>query len=162
MLELAYAGNKGTHNELAQGDLGQLRPELLTPGNRLLDLAPNPFFGLIDSSSVLGQATVQRGRLMRGPYAQFTSVGPGSPAWGNTSYHALQSRFERRFGGGTSLMTSYTWSKSIADSSDGLWNDGQGTLRNWHCRSCERSLSSYDTPHRLVFNFRDCPVDRRK
>jgi hypothetical protein len=153
VIEVAYAGNKGTHNELAQGDLGQLPPGLLTPGNRLLDLVPNPFFGLIDASSVMGQATVQRGRLLRGPYAQFTSVGPGSPAWGNTNYHALQTRFERRFGGGTSMMVSYTWSKSMADSSDGLWNDSQGTLRNWFCRSCERSLSSYDIPHRMVYNF---------
>lgn len=153
MIEVAYAGNKGTHNELAQGDMGQLSPELLRPENRLLDLVPNPFYGAIDPSSVMGQPTVQRGRLLRGPYAQFTSVGPGSPAWGNTNYHALQTRFERRFSGGTSMMISYTWSKSIADASDGIWNDAQGTLRNWYCRACERSLSSYDIPHRFVYNF---------
>ncbi len=153
MIEVAYAGNKGTHNELAQGDLGQLRPEQLTPANGLLDLVPNPFFGMIDAASPMGQRTVQRGRLLRGPYAAFTSVGPGAPAWGNSNYHALQSRVEKRFGNGMSLMLSYTWSKSIADSSDGIWNDGQGTLRNWWCRECERSLSSYDVPHRAVFNF---------
>ncbi|MBI4905688.1 MAG: carboxypeptidase regulatory-like domain-containing protein [Acidobacteria bacterium] len=163
MVELAYAGNKGTHNELAQGDLGQLNPNLLRVENRLLDLVPNPFFGLIDPSSVMGQATVQRGRLLRGQYAEFNSVGPGSPAWGNSNYHAMQSRFERRFGGGTSLMVSYTWSKSIADSSDGIWNDSQGTLRNWYCRNCERSLSSYDIPHRAVFNFNyELPFGRGK
>ena len=50
-------------------------------------------------------------------------------------------------------MLAYTWSKSIADSSDGIWNDAQGTLRNWYCRQCERSLSSYDVPHRVVVNF---------
>lgn len=153
MIEVAYAGNKGTHNELAQGDMGQLHPSLLRPENRLNDVVLNPFHGLIDPSSVLGQPTIQRGRLLRGQYAHFTSVGPGSPAWGSSNYHALQSRFERRFGGGASLMLSYTWSKSIADSSDGIWNDAQGTLRNWHCRACERSLSSYDVPHRAVINF---------
>ena len=153
MIELSYAGNKGTHNELAQGDLGQLRPEQLTPANNLLTLVPNPFFGLIDPASPLGAATVQRGRLLRGQYAAFTSVGPGSPAWGNSSYHGMQARFERRFGGGASMGVAYTWSKSMADSSDGIWNDGQGTLRNWHCRACEKSLSSYDIPHRLVVNF---------
>ena len=153
MIEVAYAGNKGTHNELAQGDMGQLQPGQLTPANRLLDLVPNPFLGLIDASSVMGQASVQRGRLLRGQYAQFTSVGPGSPAWGNSNYHALQTRFERRFGGGASMMLSYTWSKSMADSSDGIWNDSQGTLRNWYCRACERSLTSYDIPHRMVINF---------
>jgi hypothetical protein len=153
MVEVSYAGNKGTHNELAQGDLGQLRPEQLTPANNLLALVPNPFFGLIDPASTLGAANVQRGRLLRGQYAAFTSVGPGSPAWGNSSYHGMQVRFERRFGGGASMGVAYTWSKSMADSSDGIWNDGQGTLRNWHCRSCEKSLSSYDIPHRLVVNF---------
>jgi hypothetical protein len=162
-IEVAYAGNKGTRNEIVQGDQGQLHPNLLRPENRLLDLVPNPFFRLIDSSSVLGQATVQRGRLLRGPYSQFTSVGPGAASWGNSNYHALQSRFDRRFGGGTSLMVSYTWSKTIADSSDGIWVDGQGTLRNWYCRDCERSLSSYDLPHRAVVNFNyELPFGRGK
>ena len=65
----------------------------------------------------------------------------------------LKTRFERRFGGGATMGVAYTWSKSISDSSDGIWNDGQGTLRNWYCRSCERSLTSYDVPHRLVVNY---------
>jgi len=163
MIEVAYAGNKGTHNELAQGDVGQLPPQLLRPENRLNDLVDNPFFGLIDPASPLGQKQVLRGRLLRGPYAEFTSVGPGSPAWGNSNYNALQTRFERRFGGGTSLGVAYTWSKSMADSSDGIWNDSQGTLRNWYCRSCERSLSSYDVPHRFVYNFNyELPFGRGK
>ena len=153
MIEFSYAGNKGTHNEIVQGDMGQLRPEQLTPANNLLTLVPNPFFGLIDPASPLGAATVQRGRLLRGQYAAFTSVGPGNPAWGNSIYHSFQTRFEHRFGGGASMGAAYTWSKSISDSSDGIWNDGQGTLRNWYCRSCERSLTSYDVPHRLVVNF---------
>jgi len=153
MIELSYAGNKGTHNEIVQGDMGQLRPEQMTPANNLLTLVPNPFFGLIDPASPLGAANIQRGRLLRGQYAAFTSVGPGNPAWGNSNYHSFQTRFEQRFGGGATMGVAYTWAKSIADSSDGIWNDGQGTLRNWHCRSCERSLTTYDVPHRLVVNF---------
>lgn len=153
ILEVAYAGNKGTHNELAQGDMAQLNPALMNPANRLTESVSNPFYGLIPEASVVGKATVQRGYLLRGPYAAWNNVGTGSAAWGNSNYHALQSRFEHRFGGGTSLMLAYTWSKSIADSSDGIWNDGQGTLRNWYCRQCERSLSSYDVPHRVVVNF---------
>ncbi len=163
MIEVAYAGNKGTHNELAQGDIGQLRPELLTPASGINDTVQNPFFGLIDPASLVGTPTVLRGRLLRGEYAHFTGVGPGSPAWGNSNYHALQSRFERRFGGGTSVMVSYTWSKTIADSSDGIWSDANGTLRNWYCRDCERSLSAYDVPHRAVINFNyELPFGRGK
>jgi hypothetical protein len=152
LIEVAYAGNKGTHIELAQGDMGQLNPALINPANGLNDVVANPFRGIIDPSSDLGQATIQRGRLLRGPYAAFTTVS-SSPAWGNSNYHALQTRFEQRFGGGASLGISYTWSKSIGDASDGIWVDGNGTLRNWYCRSCERSLSMYDVPHRAVFNY---------
>lgn len=152
LIEVAYAGNKGTHIELAQGDMGQLNPSLITPANGLNDVVANPFFNILSPSSDLGQPTIQRGRLLRGPYAAFTNVS-SSPAWGNSNYHALQTRFEQRFGGGASLGISYTWSKSIGDASDGIWVDGNGTLRNWYCRSCERSLSMYDVPHRAVFNY---------
>jgi Carboxypeptidase regulatory-like domain/TonB dependent receptor/TonB-dependent Receptor Plug Domain len=163
MIEVAYAGNKGTHNELAQGDQGQLSPDLLRPENRLFDSVPNPFFGLIDPASTIGRPTIQRGSLLRGPYAAFTSVGTGSAAWGNTNYHAFQTRFEQRFGGGATMMVSYTWSKSMSDSSDGIWNDSQGTLRNWYCRRCEYSLSSYDIPHRFVYNVNyELPFGRGK
>lgn len=163
MIEVAYAGNKGTHNELAQGDQAQLPPNLLRPENRLFDLVPNPFFGFIDPASVLGKETIQRGYLLRGPYSAFSSVGTGGAAWGNTNYHAFQTRFEQRFGGGATMMVSYTWSKSMADSSDGIWNDSQGTLRNWYCRRCEYSLSSYDVPHRLVYNVNyELPFGRGK
>jgi hypothetical protein len=163
MIEVAYAGNKGTHNELAQGDQAQLPPELIKPQNGLLESVPNPFFGLIDPASVLGKETIQRGYLLRGPYAAFSSVGTGSAAWGNTNYHAFQARFEKRFGGGATMMASYTWSKSMADSSDGIWNDSQGTLRNWYCRGCEYSLSSYDIPHRFVYNVNyELPFGRGK
>lgn len=152
LIEVAYAGNKGTHIELAQGDMGQLQPSQINPGAGLTDVVANPYFGVLSPSSDLGQATIQRGRLARGPYSQFTSVS-SSPAWGNSNYHALQTRFEQRFGGGASLGISYTWSKTIGDASDGIWVDGNGTLRNWYCRRCERSLSMYDVPHRAVFNY---------
>ena len=72
--------------------------------------------------------------------------------------HDLKAIRRRRYDDG-----SYTWSKSMADSSDGIWNDSQGTLRNWYCRSCEYSLSSYDIPHRFVYNVNyELPFGRGK
>jgi hypothetical protein len=50
-----------------------------------------------------------------------------------------------------SLLASYTWSKTITDGADGLWNRADGG-RNNYCRSCERAVSSYDQPHRFVMN----------
>jgi len=77
-------------------------------------------------------------------------------AWGNSNYHSMQTRFERRFAAGASVGAAFTWSKLISDSSDGRWNDATGAFggfRNAYCRACERSLSSYDVPRRLVVNF---------
>jgi Carboxypeptidase regulatory-like domain/TonB-dependent Receptor Plug Domain len=150
VLELAYAGNKGTHVAFST-QLDQLNPALLSMGDRLLDMVPNPFFGLINTG-VLAQPTVQREYLLR-PYPQFNGVSVTNAAWGNSNYHALQTRLEKRFSRGFSLLGSFTYSKTITDGLDGLWDDnGAQLIRNWYCRACNRSVSSYDQPLRFVMN----------
>src|SRR5262249_335861 len=39
---------------------------------------------------------------------------------GNSSYHSLQARLERRFSHGFQLASSYTWSKSMDSTSEGI------------------------------------------
>ena len=46
------------------------------------------------------------------------------------------------------MVVAYTWSKLIADGGDNAW-DSSG-FRNFNCRACERSISPYHYPHRLV------------
>jgi len=149
-LEVAYAGNKGTHLPLTNGwQMNQLRPEQIKPENDLLTLVDNPFYGIIPSGT-LGQAKVQRGQLMR-PFPQYPGVGIPRPGWGNSNFHALEMKLERRFAGGTSAMVSYTWSKLISDGGDDVWVSAG--YRNYYCRTCDRSVSIYNQPHRLVGNF---------
>jgi hypothetical protein len=149
-LEIAYAGNKGTHLPLTNGvQLNQLRPEQIKVENDLLTLVPNPFFGIIPSGT-LGQSTVQRGQLMR-PFPQYSGVGLPRPGYGNSNYHAFELKLERRFSGGTSAMVAYTWSKLISDGGDDVW--ASSGIRNMYCRACDRSISTYHQPHRLVANF---------
>lgn len=50
------------------------------------------------------------------------------------------------------MMASYTWSKTINDASDGYWAKVDSDMRSWYCRRCDRSLSTYNQPHRFVFN----------
>ena len=52
---------------------------------------------------------------------------------------------------GLSFLTSYTWSKTISDAADGLWNRADG-IRDNYCRACERAVSSYDQPQRFIAN----------
>ena len=156
--EIAYAGNKGTHLPLSW-QINQLRPELIKPENDLLSTVPNPFFGIIPSGT-LGQPRVQRGQLLR-PFPQYPSVELSRPGWGNSNYHALQLKLERRFAAGTSAMVSYNFSKLISDGGDNVW--ASAGFRDFYCRACDRSLSVYDQKHRLVANFTyELPFGRAK
>jgi hypothetical protein len=69
---------------------------------------------------------------------------------GNSSYHALQARVDRRFGHGFQVAASYTWSKAIDSTSDnGLTSVpiSQGGLK------LDRGLSDYDRTHRLTLAY---------
>ena len=51
-------------------------------------------------------------------------------------------------------MASYTYSKTISDAADGLWNlsGGSAVVRNFYDLRAERGVSTYDQPQRLVIN----------
>lgn len=162
MMEVAYAGNKGTNLAyfLPSVEMNQLHPSLLSQGNALLEQVPNPFFGIIRVGS-LATATVQRGQMLR-PYPQYTGFQAKNAGWATSNYHALQARFERRFTSGMTMTAAYTFSKTISDAADGLWNMANG-IRNHYCLRCERAVSSYDQPQRFVTNMTyELPFGRGK
>lgn len=155
MWEVAYAGNKGTRLPyfIPSPELNQLDPAYLPLGNSLLQLVPNPFAGIITGSSSLAAANVQRGQLLR-PYPQYTGFQVKNAGWANSNYHALQTRVEQRFSAGLTLMAAFTYSKTISDAADGLWNlsGGSTVVRNYYDLKSERAVSTYDQPLRLVIN----------
>ncbi len=161
LFEIAFAGNRGTHLALST-QLDQLRPEQLSLGNSLLELVPNPFFGVV-TVGALAQPTIQRGQLLR-PFPLWNGVSATNAAYSNSNYNALQMRFEKRFSSGFSLLSSYTFSKTLSDGADGLWNNnGAQIIRNWYCRACDYSISSYDQPHRFVSNVTyELPIGKGK
>jgi hypothetical protein len=129
-------------------ELDELNPALLSLGSQLTTLVNNPFYGIITTPGILSQRTVQYGQLLR-PYPQYTGFQAKNAAWDNSNYNALETRFERRLSNGLSFTASYTYSKTISDAVDGLW-DMSNSVRNWYCIECERAVSSYDQPHRLI------------
>lgn len=158
VFEIAYAGNKGTRLPM-DWNLNQLRPELLRPENDLLSLVPNPFYGIIPTGT-LAAPMVQRGQLLR-PFPQYTGVSVSRASWGNSNYHALQTKLERRFSGGLTAMLAYNYSKLISDGGDNVW--ASAGFRDAYCRACDRSISVYDQTHRIVSNFTwELPFGRGK
>lgn len=117
VVEAGYVGTKGTHLGLNY-DLNQIPPSLLGP-NSGQSSRPYPTVGGI---SALGAAVA------------------------NSSYHALQIRFERRMTGSFSYQGAYTYSKSLDNAS-------QANVQNNYDLKAERSLSVFDLRHNLAFGF---------
>lgn len=69
----------------------------------------------------------------------------------NGNYNAGSIKVDKRFSRGLSLISSYTYAKSI-DNTSGIRVQGYDTLfpQNSNCLQCERGLSSFDVRHRFV------------
>jgi hypothetical protein len=69
----------------------------------------------------------------------------------NAEYNALSFKVTKRFSHGLSVLSNYTWSKSIDDSS-GIRVQGYDSLfpQNSYCIECERGLSAFNVPQRWV------------
>lgn len=148
VLEVAYAGNKGTHLPLSW-QMDQLADSLISPANGLLDAVPNPFFGIIPVGT-MSTRTVQRGQLLT-PYPHIPGVSYAGTGWGNSTFHSLQVSYKKQFSQAGSAVVAYTWSKLLADGGDNAW-DSAG-FRNSNCRACDKSVSPYNYPHRLVTSY---------
>ena len=165
LADVAYAGSHGLSlygdfniNQLPNADLNQ--------GSSLNNLVPNPFYGIIPSGSISGP-TVRQSQLLL-PYPQFTSVTLGNTSYGQSIYHSLQAKLQRRFANGFNLMISYTWSKLIDDvnaTTTGFPGESfaGGGLQNYYNLRNERALATFDTPHYLAVNsVWELPVGRGK
>jgi hypothetical protein len=84
---------------------------------------------------------------------------------GKSSYNSMQSKLEKRFAKGLSILASYTWAHGIDDSPGGICSNGASA------RDCgpddplrpelERASSDTDVRHRFTFsNVYDLPLGR--
>lgn len=154
LFELSYAGSKGTRLPSVFGAANQLTTEALSQGNALLQQVPNPFAAVIrDPASALSRPMVTRAQLLR-PYPQFNIIAYEKASIGNSIYHSMQLRVDRRFSKGVSFLGAYTFGKLIDDVS----TSGTGLappyayIQDWHNRRAERALATYDVRHRLVMS----------
>jgi hypothetical protein len=151
MLQVAYAGSKGTHLLMYGATIDQLPNQYESMGNSLLTLVPNPFYGVI-TAGLFAQKTIQEAYLLR-PYTAWGGAAVSSAPWGNSWYESLQTSLQKRLSAGTTFTLGYTWSKTETDVSDGFWAGGTVNIRNNYCLSCEKAVSSYDQPSRLIFAY---------
>jgi hypothetical protein len=166
LVDIAYAGSKGVHLPAHTQNLNQLPDSDLSLGSALQNQVPNPFYGLV-SSGTLSAPTVAQGQLLR-PFPQYTGVGVDETTNRNSIYHSMQLKVEKRFGGGGTLLASYTAAKLISDT-DTLtgWLESTGGTQwgdsNSNNIRGERSLTAFDVSQRLVLSYvLDLPVGKGK
>ncbi len=118
VLDTGYVGTRG-NGLMILGDYNQARPN-----------------GPTENSSLQARRPIQE-------------FGPIQIAYGGgfLTYHALQTKVEKRFNGGFYLLNSFTWSKSIDNASGHLeTNNGDNSRVNYRDVRNERGLGGYDQP----------------
>jgi len=168
LLDVAYAGSKGTHLPMHSQDVNQLSDSLLPTdlagASALTASVPNPYYGLVTGN--LTSPTVQAAQLLL-PYPQYSDVSVAEPNDRDSIYHSLQVKVDKRFSHGGTVMASYTISKLISDTDNEInwlgdaapsWGDTDAyNLHN------ERSLDGFDVPQRFVVGYvLDLPVGNGK
>jgi hypothetical protein len=175
-----YIGKKGTHlyfagdnNRNILGPAMETNPNLV---NNLESYVTNPFSSqnggpISDPNSTLSSSQVQEFQLQV-PFPEYTSVTTDEPPIANSIYHALQLTANKAYSNGLELTASFTWSKSIDDSSiydtNVTWLANYGpesgfALQDPNNPKSERSLSTFDIPATLKFSYSyDLPLGRGK
>ena len=102
-----------------------------------------------------GVGSSRNGRDSNPQYLGVTSRNSGD---GATWYDSMQAKVERRFGG-WQMMTSYTYSKSLAKLHyRQIFTQSQSFPQNSYDLDAEKSLSWFDLPHTLnLLNSYDLP-----
>jgi hypothetical protein len=153
-VEAAYAGSHGVHLPRGSWQADALPTQYLSMGSALNNLVPNPFFGLVQTGA-LSQPTVKQGQLLL-PFPEYTGVSESGGYLGNSTYHSLQMKVEKRFAQGGTVLAAYTFSKLIADvGSLTTWLDSgvglaSNTPQNPNNLRAEKSLAGFDSRQRLT------------
>ena len=151
LFRIGYVGSRGEHIPLGVpaleigdvgADLNQLSPKYYSLGSALLQ------------PTASGQLY---GQTLR-PYPSYQNVDANSDFAGDTYYNSLQATIEKRFSYGGAILANYTWAKLISNS-EGTANflelnsTGSGAIQDYTNLRAERSLASFDVPHRLVLSY---------
>lgn len=123
LVEVGYMGNVSHHLTANDLSLNQVAPQLMTSGNA---------------------------QLVR-PFPQFNNVTWINPSIGNSTYHGVFVRTEKRMARSLAFLAHYTFSKFIDDVEASQEFGSTGSYMDAYNRRLDKGLSGSDVPHRLVF-----------
>jgi hypothetical protein len=99
------------------------------------------------------------------PFPHFNNVTQLLPPWGNSTYHALNVKMEKRYSNGLNFLANYTWSKFLDDieaNNEVAGGEGNG-YTHIELRGLDKSYSGNDLRHRLISSsVYELPIGRGK
>ncbi len=146
LVEAAYVGNKGTRLGTGLMSLNQVDPRYLSLGDLLSQSITSA--GARDANIDLPYEgfTGSVAQALR-PYPQYQGINNNSNPNGNSTYHSLQVKAEKRMTHGFSYLAAYTWSKVLTDGNIAAGGGPAGMT--YYNRRLEKSLSSDYRPQSL-------------
>jgi hypothetical protein len=88
------------------------------------------------------------------PYPQYQGITTYQTPTGNSTYHALLVKAEKRMSNGLQFLVSYAFSKTLSDISFASEPDGAHSApQDQYNRRAEKSLADADRPNRLVVTY---------
>jgi hypothetical protein len=147
VFEIGYTGNHYVHLTIDQNLNGTPAQYLSSSPFRdqpVIDrnstTVANPFAGLLPGTNLSG-STVSFTQLTL-PFPQFTGVTMSQGNGGESYFHALQTRFEKRFSHGFQILANYQFSRTFTKDT---YQNSFGPL--------EKRPADIDRPHRFVTSF---------
>jgi Carboxypeptidase regulatory-like domain/TonB dependent receptor len=148
LVEIAYIGSRG-QRIWSNRTRNAVTTNYLSLGNALNDPVPNPYYGVI-TTGPLSAATVRRSQLLK-PYPHYTDVGRFRDAVGDSIYHGMSVRVDKRLGYGLLFQAAYTVSKQIDNVAERFF--GRAGFIDPNNLSLSRSVSEYDRPQILALSY---------
>ncbi|MBS1815953.1 MAG: TonB-dependent receptor [Acidobacteria bacterium] len=149
VLDIAYAGNHGTHFVAGTYSMNQINPSYLSLGKSLQDPVPNPYYSVLPSTSNLKKTTITRQQSLL-PFPYYVDVSHRFPHDGNFIGHSLQISWRKQMSKGLTAVVGYTKSKLIDNSIstpvsfNGVVQATKFTYQNNYDREAERSIDPLD------------------
>lgn len=126
------------------GYLSTLGHKLTAPGSRTINQ--------VDPARLAGLSGSINAQALR-PFPQYSDVRVIAPTIGNSNYHGVNFRLDKRFSHGLQFNANYTFSKAIDDveSRDEIGgNAGDNAFANQYDRAADRGLSGNHIAHRFI------------
>jgi Carboxypeptidase regulatory-like domain/TonB dependent receptor len=148
LVEIAYIGSRSQRIWVGRTQ-NAVSTDHLSLGSALNDLVPNPYYGVI-TTGPLSAEEVRRSQLLR-PYPHYTDVHRIRDAVGDSIYHGMTVRVDKRLGHGLLFQAAYTVSKQINNVAENFF--ARAGYIDPNNLSLSRSVAEYDRPQILALSY---------